>query len=89
MTEMTPEQAEALAGEITDAADEMVEAWESFQEAYRQYRRVQGEAFPQEAARWHAYHDAQVYGEAEGWLGGPFLADVIAQAGEDPYRIHD
>jgi hypothetical protein len=77
------EQQEVLQGEYVDAYDEMREAWDTFQEAYRQFRRVQDRIHPTEGRTWHAYHDAQVQGaERGGWLGGPFLADMIESLGE-------
>jgi hypothetical protein len=74
---MSTEQQEELQGEYVDAVDEMAEAWEAFQEAYRTFRKVQDRIHPTEGRTWHAYHDAQVQGEERGWLGGPFLADMI------------
>lgn len=83
MTEMTPEQAQEVQDEYLGALEEMQETWEAFQEAYENFRYAQAQAHPEAAPSWRAYHDAQVQGEERGWLGGPFLADVIAKAVED------
>jgi hypothetical protein len=83
MTEMTPEQAEVAQGEYDDAALEMLEAWEQFQEAYADFRKVQGNVDPQGSLRFRSYHDATVEGRAGGWGGGGYIADEMAQIRED------
>lgn len=77
LTNMDPRDAEEAQAEFVDALDEMVEAWRAFTETYAAFRRIHDRIRPVEGRTWNAYYDAQVQGEERGWLGGPFLSDVI------------